>query len=74
MPTSSAPSAAKVGRQPEWRPDGLIGSPPSSGSFTRVADVPSVESVQVTSRMSVGVPASAWVWQVTNFRDIAKSG
>ena len=46
-----------VGRQPEWRPDGLIGSPPTSGSATRVAAVPSAESCQVISRTSVGVPA-----------------
>src|SRR5205807_161600 len=52
VPTSRAPSGATVGRQPEWRPDWLIGSPPTSGSATREADVPSVDSCQVTSRTS----------------------
>ena len=60
VPTSSAPSGANVGRQPLWRPDGLRGSPPTSGSAVRVAAVPSAESCHETTRTSTGRPASAW--------------
>jgi hypothetical protein len=74
VPTSSAPSALTVGRQPECRPDGLIGKPPTSGSATRDAAVPSAESCHVTNRTSVGVVPCMWVWHVVNRRLCAKSG
>ena len=66
VPTSSAPSAPMVGRQPECRPDGFIGSPPTSGSARGRRASPSADSVHVTRRTSTGRPPSMWVWQVVN--------
>ena len=63
--TSSVPSAARVGRQPECRPLDATGKPVSS-SRTRAAVRPSSASRQVTSRMSTGRPSSVCVWQVSN--------